>query len=383
MNQSQPAPKQTSGSGLLSSLLLVLVSLVVAFLIAEAVLRLFMKDDIVLFPRYHTDARYGEFTLRRTRPDTRYWHTSVDGSWEFITNSQGFRNTQEFTPEKPRGALRVLALGDSQTQGFEVHQHETYAAVIENYLKQEGYRAEVMNAGVSGFSTAEALVLLEEEGLRYHPDVVVLGFYANDFEDNFKAGLFELRDGELVVAKHEHIPGVRILNVINSVAPLRWLSENSYAYSFLLNQGWQAGKALLAAVAEKKVQTEYAVTTEEVNRQKMELAGALIRRMAQVCRDNGFRFVILDIAHVPKTPGTIQSSLPDEMLPMLREQADALIDSRDLFNEYRQTATLHLPHGHHHISAFSHLMYGTETGRRIVRWFGPDAAPRALPRLDN
>ena len=52
-------------------------------------------------------------------------------------------------------------------------------------------RAEAINAGVSGFGTAEALAFLENEG-HYRPDVVVLGFYANDFEDNLKAGLFAL-----------------------------------------------------------------------------------------------------------------------------------------------------------------------------------------------
>ena len=54
----------------------------------------------------------------------------------------------------------------------------------------------------------------KNEGFKYHPDVVVLGFFANDFEDNLKAGLFELDDqSRLVELKHEHIPGVRIQNL--------------------------------------------------------------------------------------------------------------------------------------------------------------------------
>ena len=61
-------------------------------------------------------------------------------------------------------------------------------------------------------------MFLEEEGFKYHPDVVVLGFFANDFEDNLKAGLFELDgQGRLVKLKHQHIPGVRIQNFIYEI----------------------------------------------------------------------------------------------------------------------------------------------------------------------
>ena len=92
-----------------------------------------------------------------------------------------------------------------------MRQDSTFSAVLERYLNNNKIRAEVINAGVSRFGTAEELVFLEEEGFKYHPDVVVLGFFANDFEDNLKAGLFEL-DGQgcLVKLKHQHIPGVRI-----------------------------------------------------------------------------------------------------------------------------------------------------------------------------
>ena len=131
----------------------------------------------------------------------------VGESW---IREQGLRDARDFPYAKPAGTLRVLALGDSHTQGYEVRQEATYAAVLERYLKGKGRKAEVLNAGVSGYSTAEAAAYLENEGHRYQPDVVVLGFYANDFEDNLKAGLFGLEGGKLVERKRSHIPGVRV-----------------------------------------------------------------------------------------------------------------------------------------------------------------------------
>ena len=152
---------------ILGNALLALFAMAFAAVIGEFALRAFYKDQTVLFPRYHTDYQYGKYTLRGTRPNTEFWHTSVDGSWQFITNSSGFRNTRDFTYDKPTHTYRVLSLGDSHTQGYEVRQDATFSAVLERRLASKGFRAEVLNAGVSGFSTAEELALLEAEGHRY------------------------------------------------------------------------------------------------------------------------------------------------------------------------------------------------------------------------
>ena len=90
-----------------------------------------------------------------------------------------------------------------------MRQDYTFSSVIEKYLDRQEINAEVINAGVSGFSTAEALLFLENEGVKYSPDYVVLGFYANDYQDNIKAGFFKLdEEDNLVIQKNKHIPGV-------------------------------------------------------------------------------------------------------------------------------------------------------------------------------
>jgi hypothetical protein len=88
-----------------SNIALLLLSLTIAFLIGEAVVRITMKDKISLFPRYQTDAQYGDFKLRRIRPNSEFRHTSADGSWKFETNAQGFRNRKDFDYAKPNGVV--------------------------------------------------------------------------------------------------------------------------------------------------------------------------------------------------------------------------------------------------------------------------------------
>ena len=349
-----------------AALILLAISLGFSLILGEFALRVFLKEEINLFPRYHTSAQYGEFTIRRFRPNTVFWHTSLDGQWKFVINAQGFRNDRNFSYKKPPGILRILSLGDSHTAGFEVRQDRTFSAVIERHLQENGIRTEVINAGVSGFSTAEELVLLENEGVKYRPDAVVLGFYANDFEDNIKAGIFGLDHNEIIVRKTEHIPGVRILNVINEFSILRWLSENSYLYSFALNTVWNFAKRLLTTRAKAKLQTEYAVPTGKVNDYQLELTARLIERIYTVCRRNNIRFIILDIPRFSKQ-GKIRSSVPPTLVDTMRANSDQFIYSKEILHDYRDAGEFHVLHGARHISELTHRLYGVETARSLIK----------------
>jgi len=60
-------------------------------------------------------------------------------------------------PERPR----IVALGDSLTAGQGLVQSQAYPALLQAYLDQAGYYAEVVNAGMSGDTTAGALRRLD------------------------------------------------------------------------------------------------------------------------------------------------------------------------------------------------------------------------------
>jgi lysophospholipase L1-like esterase len=353
--------------GLVARALLVIASLGVAALLGEWIVRASYKDDIVMFPRYHTDYRYGEYRLRGIRPNAQFRHRSVDGSWSFVTNSRGLRDARDFAYEKPAGVLRVLALGDSHTQGYEVRQEATYAAVLERYLARHGRRAEVLNAGVSGFGTAEALAFLENEGYRYQPDVVVLGFYANDFEDNRRAALFGLNGDRLRAVKRSYLPGVRIQNVIYALPGVAWLSENSYAYSLAFNGVWLSVKmAMRARARDAAARAELAQFESAVARkasyppEDVALAAALIERMRRFCGAITARFIVVDIPR----PGA-RYELVESLSAGLIKQVE-LVSSRDLLDEFDGAVELHVPHGHRHISEFTHALIAVELGRRIL-----------------
>jgi acyl-CoA thioesterase-1 len=79
-----------------------------------------------------------------------------------------------------RAADRVIvALGDSLTAGLGVAAHEAWPALIEARLRREGHDYRVVNAGVSGDTTAGGVRRLDWV-LRARPAIVIVALGAND-----------------------------------------------------------------------------------------------------------------------------------------------------------------------------------------------------------
>lgn len=94
-------------------------------------------------------------------------------------NSQGLRD-REFAVPKPEGVYRILMIGDSLTFGSGVASADSLPKQLEAKLGSAA--VEVINAGVPGYGTYQERLLLEDVGLAYQPDLVILGFFHNDLE---------------------------------------------------------------------------------------------------------------------------------------------------------------------------------------------------------
>jgi acyl-CoA thioesterase-1 len=73
----------------------------------------------------------------------------------------------------------IVALGDSLTAGLGVAADEAYPARLEARLAREGYAYRVVNAGVSGDTTAGGLRRVDWV-LRAKPEIVIVALGAND-----------------------------------------------------------------------------------------------------------------------------------------------------------------------------------------------------------
>jgi len=89
-------------------------------------------------------------------------------------NALGFRGDDVELP-KPDDTFRIVVLGDSMTFGFGVFDDQTYAARLAGRLSGEA-RVEVVNAGVTGYSSWQSRKYYETVVRRLDPDLVVAMF---------------------------------------------------------------------------------------------------------------------------------------------------------------------------------------------------------------
>ena len=82
-------------------------------------------------------------------------------------------------PDAPPARPRIVALGDSLTIGLGLLEQEAYPALLQNKINEAGYQFEVVNAGVSGDTSAGGLRRLDW-ALEGNVKVLIVAFGGND-----------------------------------------------------------------------------------------------------------------------------------------------------------------------------------------------------------
>lgn len=112
-------------------------------------------------------------------------------------NSLGLRDGERTVAKAP-GTFRVLVLGDSYTEALQVDAEETFTSKLERLLARSGgnapldgmraaapgVRFEVLNAGVAGYGTDNALLWYQRDLWKLEPDLVLLAMSPNDLYEN-------------------------------------------------------------------------------------------------------------------------------------------------------------------------------------------------------
>ena len=113
----------------------------------------------------------------RNKPNARVLFRRREYEVELRTNAQGLRDRER---SYEGSAFRVLALGDSFLEGYSVPFEASVTHLVEERLAGPGCPLEVINGGVANYSTDQEYLAYRQEGVRYHPRIVVLFFYYND-----------------------------------------------------------------------------------------------------------------------------------------------------------------------------------------------------------
>jgi len=173
---------------------LVLCSTLIALVIAEGVLWALGYRPVYYYPQF----------LFSADPDLGYRLTpgfsgrQVLGEFDvdIAVLPSGLRAPQPVAPAD--AACTILGVGDSFTFGHGVEADETYLSRLARRLTSDGLRPRVINAGVPGYGTRQQALLLERDGPRIQPDIVIVGLLPfNDPHDNLAPDP-DVRDGFLV-----------------------------------------------------------------------------------------------------------------------------------------------------------------------------------------
>jgi lysophospholipase L1-like esterase len=102
------------------------------------------------------------------------------------TNSLGMRGP-EMIATKPDSLLRVAIVGDSVSFGLGVENEETFPSLLQSMLNERcrgrARRYEVLNLAVTGYSSQDESVVVRSKALLHRPDLLIVGYYLNDPED--------------------------------------------------------------------------------------------------------------------------------------------------------------------------------------------------------
>lgn len=146
-------------------------------------------------------------------------------------NAAGFRDRDRGPKQRPR----ALALGDSSVYGFGNDDDDVFTSRLEAALD-----ADFVNGAVPGYSSYQALNLLQGRGLALDPDLLLVATLWSD--NNFDS----FRDVELLAdyAGWSHTPGARLRAALAGSALFRgldWHLRVRPTAAAAAKVGWQVG----------------------------------------------------------------------------------------------------------------------------------------------
>jgi lysophospholipase L1-like esterase len=264
-------------------------------------------------------------------------------------NSKGLRDV-EHAYEKPAGVLRIVVIGDSFVFGAGgVEQRQRFSDILQASTRN----TEVINMGVPAYGTDQEYLYVANEGLKYHPDIVLFCAYYNDFSESFSTlnpsngrpkGYFSLSGDQLVfhppefslfyrLAQHSYLLGLAQLE----------LSKVSQAY----DKAMRRGHGVLTAG------------------ERLATFRQLFASAAEVCQQHGAAFVLVYLPFQRQYKPWLIQQIMEELANTRGMRTLDLMDTVKLANRVTPSYLpndIHFNEHGHQVVAQALLEYLTSTG---------------------
>lgn len=206
-------------------------------------------------------------------------------------NEKGLRD-RSHSYEREGDARRVLVLGDSFAWGYGVEESERFSQLLERDLG-----VEVINAGVSGYSTDQELLWYQKEGIKYETDLVILVLTGNDVGDNnrqlvnniYYKPRFVFKDGQLVPT------GYPVPQTSSRGKFVYSLSQRS-ALAYFLTLRYFDLQALYGRMKTNSAQPGPVTPANKSETEPFKLTIALIEEMSKIAESKNAKFMVMSTA---------------------------------------------------------------------------------------
>lgn len=292
-------------------------------------------------------------------------------------NAWGFRGP-EWTAASPPGISRIVVLGDSTTEAFQVPFAATFTRLLEQQLNQEahGQRYEVLNLGVSGYGTGQNYLNLVHHGFRFEPKLVLLEFsVVTDVRDDSQLlegrhdkPYFRLDGDRLILQPFAYPPRYHALK-----SAIRALQLYQFFGARLATHDWSRRALILFGLTEPlspemesevrrgsagvfpSVFTVYARQYSPAWKEAWDLTSTLLGRLQAETQARGVRLLVFGIPHSVEImdPARVEAKYPGFQV------------SHDVEHPHRMLAAAARRHGFRYVSLDPAFRAGLRRGFEI------------------
>lgn len=256
---------------------------------------------------------------------------------------------KEYRLKKKKNTFRILVLGDSITE------FNWYVEDLEQKLNSDPklrYNFEIWNGGVCGYEVNQYLNYLRYKGIKYNPDMAIIGLCLNDFSSDSMVIFY--KDSKGFTQYYYPTPYLERI-----IPPNRFLFKHLYLYRFLIVKL----ETLLSQMHQKEKDGDMRIRTGLY----------FLGEIKHICHNRKIPLFCVIFPYLKPT-SEYDSSQKDDYNSMLRVLKELNIDYLDLHLYFSETKRYELRNNksdYIHPSSEGHEIAATAIYKHLIKnYFG-------------
>ncbi|MCA0315966.1 MAG: SGNH/GDSL hydrolase family protein [Candidatus Melainabacteria bacterium] len=283
-----------------------------------------------------------------------------EGFGQFKINSFAMQN-DEVKKEKPKGVYRIAIFGDSYVESLQVARRANFLSRLQEKLNERlgrdgrNFKVEVLNFGVSNYSTAQSYLRYKVLGSQFKPDLVIHNCRVEEVSKLLPMTTDNLLFVRPVLfadySRHVTYDDTCVREYFQSAAGRRmlsfdWLRANSRIWGVISVMREQFGRFLenpdlLLSFAPKAQPAASGLPTDETRANFTKcywyMMDAQLFNFARQCRSDGSDFMILRTPMIRPCQHTLTDNQIESDL-LARSAKDMKVEVLNLDERYRRWA---------------------------------------------